>query len=143
MRSRLGLRYRVGFQACLAPYSPSPQSHREESLVLGTLSPPLPASLTCGQVELSVFQTFHFLGIYGGFYLPSLITSEGKERARSAPSSPEGQGIAAWPPSSLENTVCIPPQQPPPFPLWGLVRAWRVWGGDGSHLSCHQLHRRI
>lgn len=66
---------------------------------------PLPTPLTCGQVELSVFQTLHFLGIYGGFYLPSLITGEGKERARLAPSSPEGQGTAAWPRSSLENTV--------------------------------------
>lgn len=32
----------------------------------------------------------HFIsrGIYGGFYLPSLITSEGKGRARLAPPTP-------------------------------------------------------
>lgn len=39
VRVRLGLRHRAGFQACLAPFSSSPQSHKEGSPLLGTLLP--------------------------------------------------------------------------------------------------------
>ena len=117
---------RLGSRPVLLPAVPGLRETK-----LGARHPaPLPAPLTCRQVEMSVLQTLHFPGIYGGFYLPSLITSEGKERAHLAPSPPEGQGTAAWPPRSLENTIYSPPRQTPPsHPPWGFVRARRVREG--------------
>lgn len=102
---------RLGSRPVLLPAVPG---HRETKL--GARHPaPLPAPLTCRQVEMSVLQTLHFPGIYGGFYLPSLITSEGKERAHLVlpTRGPRNSSLAT---PELGKYYLGPTETPPPTP---------------------------